>query len=480
MVGLNLEDSQMSSVGVLLDSTLREGELFKAFPLRVKLRIAELLARIGVRRVELTVDYPPRTSREEVEPIVKLLNDHGVEVVMHGRAYMRDIEAMSSYDIYGVAVYIAVSQLHLDYKLGGIQIDEAIERIREAVEAASKSGYRYVRATLEDVTRLYMEGSISELERLLEATRMLRDAGATLVSVPDTAGLMTPSITRKFFTYALSKSHLPLACHFHNDYGYASANTVEALLMGAAEAHVSIYGIGDRNGIADLYEVASALHDVHGLDLGVRREALSTAYREFSRLTGVKASWRHPLSEEARTIRAGVHQSLAVKKPEGYMPPLKLRFDFEAVRYAATPHISYKVVAEIARRSGHQVDPELARVAAEKVAQYYATHEGQISIKGITELLSSTLGLSIDEKSVRSLFGEERVYVLVKVRPQADTSRIVNEILSWDDVDSVDEVYGDMDLVVTGRIKIGSDNLVERMRRLYSQDFERLNILITD
>jgi isopropylmalate/homocitrate/citramalate synthase len=66
----------MSSVGVLLDSTLREGELFKTFPLRVKLRIAELLARIGVRRVEITVDYPPRTLREEIEPIVKLLNDH--------------------------------------------------------------------------------------------------------------------------------------------------------------------------------------------------------------------------------------------------------------------------------------------------------------------------------------------------------------------------------------------------------------------
>jgi isopropylmalate/homocitrate/citramalate synthase len=470
----------MNSMGVLLDSTLREGELFKTFPLRVKLRIAELLARIGVRRVELTVDYPPRTRREEIEPIVKLLNDHGVEVVMHGRAYMRDIEAMSSYDVYGVAVYMAVSQIHLDYKLGGIQIGEALERVREAVEAASRNGYRYVRATLEDVTRLYMEGKTEELDRLFEVTKELRDAGATLVSVPDTAGLMTPSIARDFFQYAMSKSSLSLACHFHNDYGYASANTVEALLMGAAEAHVSIYGIGDRNGIADLYEVATAMHDIHGIDLGIKRETLTGAYREFSRLTGIKASWRHPLSEEARTIRAGVHQSMAIKKPEGYIPPLKLKFDFETVKYAATPHLSHKVIAEIARRSGREIDPETARTAAERLAQYYAEHEGQVTIRGITELLSSFLGFSVNESSVRSLFGEERVYVLVKVRPQADTPRIVSEIMSWDDVDTVDEVYGDMDLVVTGRIKIGTDNLVERMRRLYSQDFEHINVLITD
>ncbi|MEM2004174.1 MAG: hypothetical protein QXI27_06390 [Nitrososphaerota archaeon] len=470
----------MGSVGVLLDSTLREGELFRAFPLRIKLRIAELLAKVGVRRVEVTVDYPPRTYRDEVEPIVKLLNDNGVEVIMHGRAYMRDIEAMSAYDVYGVAVYIAVSQLHLSYKLGGIQIDDAIERMREAIEAASRSGYRYIRATLEDVTRLYMDGKFSELDRLLESTKDLRESGATLVSVPDTAGLMTPSITRKFFRYALEKTSLPLACHFHNDYGYASANTVEALLEGAAEAHVSIYGIGDRNGIADLYEVASVMHDIHGLDLGIKREFLNSTYREFSKLTGIKMPWRHPLSEEARTIRAGVHQSMTVRKPEGYVPPLKIKFDFETIKYAATPHLSHKVIAEIARRSGHEIGPEKARAAAEKIAQHYAEHEGQVSVKEIVELLTESLGFSVNESSVRSLFGEERVYVLVKVRPQADTPSIVREILSWDDVDSVDEVYGDMDLVVTGRIKVGGDNLVERMRRLFPQDFERINILITD
>lgn len=459
---------------------MREGELFRTFPLRIKLRIAELLARLGVRRVEVTVDYPPRTRKEEVKPIVRLLNDNGVEVVMHGRAYMKDIEAMSAYDIYGVAVYIAVSPLHLSYKLGGIQIEEAIQRMREALEEASRNGYRYIRATLEDVTRLYMDGKLSELDRILESTKDLRDSGATLVSVPDTAGLMTPSITRKFFRYVLNRTGLPLACHFHNDYGYASANTVEALLEGAAEAHVSIYGIGDRNGIADLYEVASAAHDIHGLDLGIRRELLSSTYREFSKLTGIKMTWRHPLSEDARTIRAGVHQSMTVKKPEGYVPPLKIKFDFETIKYAATPHLSHKVIAEIARRSGHDIDSELARAAAEKIARYYAEHEGQVGVKEIVDLLTETLGFNINEDSVRSLFGEERVYVLVKVRPQADTPNIVSEILSWDDVDSVDEVYGDMDLVVTGRIKVGEDNLVERMRRLYSQDFERINVLITD
>lgn len=470
----------MSGVGVLLDSTLREGELFKAFPLRIKLRIADLLTRIGIRRVELTVDYPPRTRREDVEPIVKLLNDHGVEVIMHGRAYMRDIEAMSSYDIHGVAVYIAVSKLHLSYKLSGISVVEAVERIREAVEAASRNGYKYIRATLEDVTRLYMEGRISELDELLESTKILKSSGATLVSVPDTGGLMTPSKSRNFFKYALSKSHLPLACHFHNDYGYASANTVEALLEGAAEAHVSILGIGDRNGIADLYEVAAAMQDVHGIDVGIKRETLANAYREFSRITGIKMGWRHPLSEDARTIRAGVHQSMTVKKPEGYVPLMKLRHDFDGIKYAATPHLSHKIIVEIARRSGYVVDAETARIAAERVAQYYAEHEGQISTKQLVELLSEALGINVSESSVRSIFGEERAYILVKVRPQADASKIVSELLSWDDVDTVDEVYGDMDLVVTGRIRIGEENLVERMRKLYSQDFERINVLITD
>ncbi|MCS7143162.1 MAG: hypothetical protein NZ920_05170 [Aigarchaeota archaeon] len=465
---------------VLLDSTIREGELYVILPIERKVAVAELLANVGVRRVEVTVDYPPRTTRADVEPVVRALKDAGVEVVMHGRAYRQDIDSIMKYNVDGVAVYMAVSQLHLDHKLKGIQLEEAISRITESVSYAAGHGFKYVRATLEDFSRLFIEGKNEELERLFSFTDQLRSAGATLVSLPDTSGLMTPKMAAEFTRYAKSKSKLPIACHFHNDYGHASANTVMSVLEGADEVHVSILGIGDRNGIADLYEVVAALHDIHGIDLGVERGALNHVYHEFSKLTGVKIPWRHPLSEQSKTVRAGVHQSMVIKRPEGYVPSMKLKYDYEGVRFSASPYVSHKLVMEVLRTAGVEVDDQTGRQIAESIATLYHQKSGRLSVRDITELMRRSIGVDIREDLVAKFFGEERVYVLVKIDPQYPVNELIRELLSWDDVDSVDEVYGDADLVIEGRLRFGSENLVERIRKRLGANAKKVNVLIAD
>ncbi|MCS7146057.1 MAG: hypothetical protein RMJ28_05540 [Nitrososphaerota archaeon] len=465
---------------MLLDSTLREGELYKVLPLPTKLRVAELLVEAGLKRVEVTVDYPPRTSFEDNVRLVNFLRDRGVEVVLHGRVYRRDIEAMGRYDVYGVALYLAVSQLHLDHKLGGINYEEAKLRILEAVELVRPMGLKYVRVTYEDASRLYMERRLDVLDDLLRFTGELRSAGATLISIPDTAGLMTPRHSREFTAYCLERSYLPVAAHFHNDYGLASTNTIESILAGAAEAHVTLLGIGDRNGIADLYEVAVPLHDVHGIDLGVNRKELARIYREFSRLTGVQIPWRHPLSEEARTIRAGVHQSMVIRRPEGYIPEKKLEYDMDAVRFAVTPYMSHKLILEIARLDGHDLNEVDARRIVEEIVKRIATTGKKGSPKELANYLSEALGREVREDMVRRFFGEERAYILLKLRPQADAIKIVSELATWEEVDYIDEVYGDVDIILKGRIKISRANLVDKLRAKFPEEIEELRVLITD
>jgi len=465
---------------VLLDSTLREGELFRVFPINKRLRVAELLVEAGLKRVEITVDYPQRTSYEDNVRIVKLLKEYGIQVVMHGRAHGRDIDAIGRYDVYGAAFYIAVSQLHLDYKLNGLGLEGAKERMVEAVEAAATQGLSYIRVTYEDASRLFMEGNGEALDDLLGFTAELKSAGATHVSLPDTAGLMTPMHARRFISYCLERSHLPLSAHFHNDYGHASPNTVEAILAGASEAHVTLLGIGDRNGIADLYEVVAPLQDLYGLDLGVRREVLPRVYREFSRVTGIPIPWRHPLSEDARTIRAGVHQSMVLKRPDGYIPRGKLLYDFPSVRFSISPYMSHKLILELARLEGQSLDTEGARRAVELVVKRLAEYGGRASPRELARLLSEALGMRVSEDHIHRLFGEERAYILIKLRPQADASMIVEEVAGWEEVDSVDEVYGDVDLIVKGRVVIGGESIIERLRARFSEVIDEMKVLITD
>ncbi len=465
---------------VLLDSTLREGELFRVLPLRKKLRVAEILAELGLKRVEVTVDYPPKTSESEIRPVVQYLNERGVEVVMHGRAHRSDIEAFAKYELHGVAVYLAVSRIHREHKLRGMTEEEMRARLLEATELCRAQGYRYVRVTLEDVSRLFVDGSKEELDELLRFTEELRRAGATMVSLPDTSGLLTPFHASRFIRYCKERSALPIACHYHNDYGFASANTVVSVLEGVEEAHATIMGIGDRNGIADLYEVVAPLADVHGIDLGIKRERLAWAYAEFSKLTGIRLPWRHPLSNDSRTVRAGVHQAMVLKRPEGYVPAGKLRYDFSDLTLAPSPLMSHKVFIELARKVGREISEEEARRAAEQVSQIYLLHGGRVRSSELTEVLRSVLGFDVPEEVVRSYFGFERAYVLLKLRPQADVTSVLEDVVNWPEVEAVDEVYGDADLIIVGKVAMGPDNLVERLRRRYQGVVEEMKVLITD
>ncbi|MEM1944992.1 MAG: hypothetical protein QXI97_01995 [Nitrososphaerota archaeon] len=464
-------------VVTILDTTLREGELFKMFPRSVRVQVAEKLAEAGVRRIELTVDYPPRTFEADLQPVLQALDGKSVEVILHGRAYDEDLKSMAKYRVHGCAVYISVSQLHLQYKLHGMTYEEALYRLSLSVKRARELGFRYVRATLEDVSRTYLLEGEDGVRKIVEAAEKLRDAGASLVSIPDTAGLLSPRMAAEMIRAIRRGTDVPLAAHFHNDYGMASANTVEAALEGVEEVHVSLMGIGDRNGIADLYEVVSVLEDIHGLDTGIDRKSLRRLYQFFTRITGMRLHWRHPLSEEAKTIRAGVHQAMAVTKPEGYMPSKKLAYDFTAPTYNLSPYVSHRLVAAILGRGRSEEDVRrLTNILAEEAR----ASSGLLSVMRVREIISRETGMDLDPSHLASFLTGERVYVLAKLNPRFPAGEIVADLMGWDEVESVDEVYGDVDIVVTGRMTYSPDNFVNRLRQKYGQALENVKVLVTD
>jgi len=458
----------------LLDSTFREGELFTVLKKEAKLSVAVKLVEAGVRRIELTVDYPPRTTEEDVRPLVKALNDLGAEVVLHGRAAEEDVLSAAKYDVFGLAFYIAASKIHRIHKLHGISFEEAISRLSNAVQLARQHGFKYIRATVEDASRFYVE---EEFEQLVEAVNRLGKAGATLVSVPDTAGLMSPRTASDFIQRLKQATNVPLAAHFHNDYGMASANTVEAILQGVDEAHVTIMGVGDRNGIADLYEVVATLSDIHGIDMKVDRAKLNSLYNLFSKVSGTRIPWRHPLSEEARTIRAGVHQAMAVEKPEGYVPKKKLEYDFKSPVFYVGVYTSHRLVASL---TGLDAKDPLVRKTTEALALKARDKNGALTPREIAAVIAETTGITPPIDRIEKIVKGERAYLLVKLNTRYDPSEVLRELSGWDDVEFFDEVYGDVDLVVVGQLRLNHDNFVERFKNMFSSMVEDLKILISD
>ena len=101
------------------------------------------------------------------------------------------------------------------------------------------------------------------------------DAGARRLCFCDTVGVLTPEIGLQIFS-RLSALPAPISIHCHNDFGMATANTVASLSAGAAQAHVTVNGIGERSGNASLEEVVMTLESLYAWTLGSSARTLST------------------------------------------------------------------------------------------------------------------------------------------------------------------------------------------------------------
>ncbi len=464
----------------ILDSTLREGELFRVLPTDAKVRVASKLAEAGIKRIELTVHYPSRTKFEDNEAVVKALKGTGVLIVMHGRALLDDLEAMAKYDVEGCAVYVAVSRLHREHKLHGLTYDEAVERLCNAAEIAKEHGFKYIRVTFEDVSRIFLEEGENRLPVIQAAIERVKEHGATTVSLPDTSGLLTPRSAGAFFQRMKQLSTLPLAAHFHNDYGLASANTIEAAIEGADELHVTLLGVGDRNGIADLYEVVATLEDVYGMHTGVQRSSLKQLYSTFSKIAGMPIPSRHPLSDEARTIRAGVHQSMTVKRTEGYIPAKKLVNDFDRPLYVLNPFLSHKLVRKILAPHFEGLEDGTAHKIAEALAALTHRVGHRAKREEFQRIMREEAGVEVPYEELAEYFGGQTVYILMKLRAQYPAQRIVQEVASWNHIESVDEVYGDVDMVVKARTPNPKEDVVAKLRRDFSEAIQELRVLVAD
>jgi len=104
-----------------------------------------------------------------------------------------------------------------------------------------------------------------------------------ILSLPDTSGMMAPNqVFEKIGRFSLKTRETKISIHCHNDMGMASANSVMGIMGGGRVLEASALGIGERNGIADLYTSAKTLKN-QGFDINVNTEDIDTfkAYYQY-------------------------------------------------------------------------------------------------------------------------------------------------------------------------------------------------------
>ena len=164
----------------IFDSTLRDGEQAPGFSMSVseKIRMAASLEKLGVDVIEAGFPAASPGDFESVKAIAAAPRNAVVAAL--ARLNRKDID-LAAKAIEGAAkgrihVFIATSDIHLDYKLHMTRT-ELLAAVREYVAyAASKCAD--VEFSAEDATR-------SDLDFLIEVFKAARQAGAGILNIPD-------------------------------------------------------------------------------------------------------------------------------------------------------------------------------------------------------------------------------------------------------------------------------------------------------
>lgn len=294
----------------VFDTTLRDGEQTPGVALTVdeKVEVAQALDQLGVDIIEAGF---PISSDGEFNS-VKAIAEAGFKSTVCGlaRCVEKDMQAAVDASVDLIHIFIGTSPLHRDYKLK-MSKEEILKRARESIQYCLDNGFK-VHFSPEDACR-------TELDYLKQVCMMAEDMKVEHINIPDTVGVMTPAAMEYLIKELRKEIKTPIAMHCHNDFGMAVANTIAGISAGASVPHVTINGLGERAGNADLEQVVLACKLLYGVESSVDTEKIYRTSKLVERLTGIRVMPNFPIvGDNAFAHESGIHVHGVLSKAETY------------------------------------------------------------------------------------------------------------------------------------------------------------------
>jgi 2-isopropylmalate synthase len=348
----------------ILDTTLREGEQTPGvyFRLEDKIKIARKLDEFGVDFIEAGHPRVSEEIRQAVEQITKLNLD--ANILAHSRAVEADVDMARQCDADWVGIFFSVRDKRLEEQFRK-NIDQAVDLVSNVVSYAKAHGLK-VRYTPEDTVR-------SPWENVVRVAKAAEAAGADRISVADTVGIMTPSRMFDFFSRLRKEVRVPINVHCHNDLGMAVANSLSAFEAGAALIDVTVNGLGERTGIADIAPITTALTTQYGQQNRWELQLLPELSSMVEDACAMPVSPQYPIvGENAFRHNAGLHVAAVMMNPEHYESiPASLVGRKRSVvvdRFAGIPTLEYKCRELGVTARPQELERMLVRIKSEERA----------------------------------------------------------------------------------------------------------------
>jgi len=291
------------------DATLRDGEQTPGvvFSVADKIAIAEMLAVVGVDRIEAGMPAVSDDDFAAIKQIVKLGLTPRIYAFV--RAITADIDKSLECGVHGVILEVPIGYPKLLWQFKWTWEDV----LRKSVEVV-----RYAKAhDLEVVYFPYDTTRAREEDLTNLLTRMVQDAPPDSVGIVDTMGCVLPG-AMKYLVRLVKRltNGLPVEVHTHNDFGMAVATELAGVEAGAEVVHSSANGLGERTGNAALEELIVALHVLYGYETSYRLDRLPELGALVSRLSNAPIAVNKPILGAGNFTReSGIGVDLVLKKP---------------------------------------------------------------------------------------------------------------------------------------------------------------------
>ena len=293
----------------ILDTTLRDGEQAEGISMMPteKLTIARrLLESVKVDRIEVASARSSEGERVAVGRIMEWAETAG---------QANRIEVLGFVDT-SASVDWARS---VGARVINLLTKGSLRHCREQLRRTPRQHLDDIRRTIDYGTtrgvvfNVYLEdwsgGMIDSPEYVMAHLEAIVKMPVRRIMLCDTLGILCPSQVRTFvgrITSAFPSWHFDY--HGHNDYGLATANTLEAAIAGARGVHVTVNGMGERAGNTALDEVVVSLRDHAGLGMRVSERALAEVSQLVETFSGRRIAANKPIvGENVFTQAAGVH-----------------------------------------------------------------------------------------------------------------------------------------------------------------------------
>jgi 2-isopropylmalate synthase len=166
-----------------------------------------------------------------------------------------------------------------------------------------------------------MDATRTDVEFLAEILEATDEAGTDWVNIPDTCGVATPTRFADLIREVRKHTSAKIDVHAHDDFGLAAANAMAGYEAGAAQAQVSVNGIGERAGNAAYEEVVMSAESLYNVDTGIDTTRITELSRMVEEASDIPVPANKPVvGRNAFSHESGIHAAGVLENSDTFEP----------------------------------------------------------------------------------------------------------------------------------------------------------------